>query len=203
MGLQDLGKVAQDIESATNRHFVREFRARRGEFQYNGPGAGTRFIVETHGKRPIIMVDPTHVTAMTRVWNCSELQALRNILIHELGHFAYLMQSRATAPKPGTALAARLDWCFMREAQAAAYAYRVAKELKAKGLAAQVAGPSLAPDLFDVLSTAEASGKNLFEAAKAMYSRDPRYIAYCRDDPGWGDASPPVSLPARSGQRGR
>ena len=203
MSFQDLGKIAADIESVTNRHFVREFRARRGEFRYNEPSAGTRFIPETRGKPPLIVVDPNHVTVMTGLWTCSELHAVRNILIHELGHFAYLMQSRAIAPKPGAPLAARLDWCFMREAQAAAYAYRVAKELKAKGFPAQVAGPSSAPDLFGVLSAAEASGKNLFEAARAMYSQDPGYIDFCRNDPGWNGASPPASPVAHGKRRGR
>lgn len=192
MTMQNLRKIAEDIDSPTNRHFVREFLARRGEFRYNVAGAGTRFIPETRSKRPVIGVDPSHVAVMVRMWGGSELQAVRGILIHELGHFAYLMQNRVTEPTAGTALAARLDWCFKREAQAASYAYRVAKELRAKGHAAHVAGPSTVPDLFDTLAAAEGAGRNPLEAAKAKYSADPGYISYCRNDPGWSRLAPPA-----------
>ena len=90
------------------------------------------------------------------------------------------MQAKATRPVPTGPATAHIDWCYMHEARAALFAYKVAKELRAKGLTAYVIAPTSTMDACGALTEAERTGKNLLMLAKSYYAASSFYTATCR-----------------------
>jgi hypothetical protein len=171
--------IARDLGSPTFQQARKLYVAKRGAFQYKA-GAFSRYVENVDARfAGTIFVEPTHVAKMAKVLG-SEGLAVQGILIHEMGHYVYVEQNNATHPQPGNSVAAALQWCLMREAQASLFAYRVAKELKAKGKPGFVIAPTHGVDIYDLMADGEKHGRNLFTIARDVYASDTEYTLFCR-----------------------
>jgi hypothetical protein len=180
MSLPDIGGVARTINSPLFPGSLADFYARRGEFRYS-PGQGSHYLEDEKDPRRAgaIVIDPDHINKLVRYYG-SSVEAIRALLIHEMGHFMYRFQDRATQPGTAQEVDASVSWCLKREAQASMFAYRVVKELKARGSSGVVVSPNGAGDLFSALAEAERAGRNRLELAYSAYASNPQYALYCR-----------------------
>lgn len=195
MSLRDIEQTARRIESPLFQGAREQLYARGGKIEYS-PGGGTQYAPNRIPHRAgDILVDPLRVERYTRFFGTT-LQVLRTALIHEMGHFMGELQDKATKPKAEAPPTAHVDWCYMIEARATLFAFKVAKELKAKGLPAYVMAPTPTMDVFSALAEAEHTGKNLLMLAKSYYAADTTYTLYCRREIIWtGD---PLAAPMQT-----
>lgn len=89
----DLKTVMLGIESTLAHDVATDFFAKQGAIEYNARGQGNRYEpgdtrLGTAGK---IIIDPKSIEVLTSR-SGSELQAARDIITHELGHFRYALQ---------------------------------------------------------------------------------------------------------------
>ena len=183
MSLPVLNEVARSIQSPLFQGARSLFVAQHGLFKYVTPGTGAFYKRDETGLTAgVIEVGTAYLNAMIR--NIGNMAAPA-ILVHEMGHFMYAKQNFATQRLLNRSVAAVADWCLMREAQAALFGYRVAKELKAKGLPMAVLAPPPDYDIFDRMAAAERTGANLLTLAKAVYAADNTVVRYCRGETDW------------------
>lgn len=182
MAYVDLAVVAKGIQgSSTMANTLNSFFAKGGVIGYNQPGEGTRYVSnDVAGKAGTILIDPTHPSKMLS-WTGSELEATRDLIIHELGHFQYELQDKAMFSQAQTSVDARIDYCFTREAEASVFAFQVARELKSVNIRAEVPGTAANADLYSLMATVfNSSTQNLLNAVKSQYANDKAYAEYCQ-----------------------
>jgi hypothetical protein len=150
------------------------------------------------GRAGIILIDPLAQTSIAAKVG-GDVQAARDLITHELGHFVYELQDKASFTAAQSSVEARVEYCYMREAEASMFAFAVTSELKAQGIQSQVLGTSATPDLYNLISTSLLSGKNdVWSLTKGAFANDPQYAKYCKDNFGKVNAyiAPDGSAPA-------
>jgi hypothetical protein len=191
MSLPDILGTARRIESPLFQGARELFTAKDGKMKYGRPGVTTHYIPTGNpAKAGIIVIDPMDVEGQARFFG-SPLGALRTLLIHEMAHSLGELQAKATRPIPSAPPTSHIEWCYMHEARATVFAYRVAKELKSKGLPAYVTAPTSTMDVFDAMAEAERRGANLLMLAKSYYAASTYYTMLCRSQVP-GTAQPPA-----------
>jgi hypothetical protein len=134
MNYLDLASVAKGIQSTSSTKALDSFFANGGVIGYNVSGQGTRYVSnDVPGKAGTILIDPLAQNLVAGKVG-GEVQAARDLITHELGHFVYELQDKATFTAAQGSVEARVDYCFMREAEASMFAFAVASELKTKEL---------------------------------------------------------------------
>lgn len=178
MSMPDLWNTARNIEGPLFQGARELFLAKQGKMEY--AEGRTRYTPTgdpaVAGK---IIVNRIELNGYTQFFG-GVLQSLRVCLTHEMGHFMGELQAKASRPSADGPATAHIDWCYMHEARATLFAYRVAKELQAKGLPAHVLAPTHTMDVFAVMAEAERTGKNLLMLAKSFYTTSSTYTATCR-----------------------
>jgi hypothetical protein len=180
MAYLDLLSVARGIQSSYNAKNLNDFLSKGGVIGYNQAGEGTRYVSnDAPGRAGTILIDPTHPGLMSAKFG-GELQATRDLIVHELGHFVYEGQDKAMFPAATVSVEARMSFCFERETEASMYAFQVAQELKAQGIRAEVPGTSAIPDLYKLIETNfSGSHEAAWSAVTSAWKSDPQYAAYC------------------------
>lgn len=179
MSLPDLFETMRRIESPLFQGARELFVAKHGKLKYAVGGRTSYKPTGLLDEAGVIIINRLELEGYARVFG-STLEALRTCLSHEMGHFMDELQSMATRPAPTAPLTAHIDWCYMQEARATLFAYKVAKELTTKGLPAHVLAPTSTLNVFDAMAEAERTGQNLIMLAKSYYAADSHYTATCR-----------------------
>lgn len=197
MAYLDLMSVAKGIQSEYNTKNLNNFLSKGGVIGYNQAGEGTRYVSnDAPGRAGTILIDPTHPGAMAAKFG-GDVQATRDLIIHELGHFVYELQDKAMFAAAEKSVEARMEYCFMRETEASMYAFQVAQELKAQGIRAEVPGTSAVPDLYKLIESNYDS--NPMRTVMSAWKSDPQYASYCARNFGKVNAyiPPDAAAPAK------
>jgi len=150
----NLKTTLQGILGATMKSAVNAFLAGQGQedYVYNAHSyLEVKSLVNNLSAPGTIHINPNDVAAFADTLNISYLSALKSVLVHEIGHAQYAT-SDLTAYSGDPAKMA--DWCYQREGEAAAFAFKVTTELVATGGYLSVAGPPSMPDLYSVMVAA-------------------------------------------------
>lgn len=179
MNRPDIAEVARRVPSKLFQGARELFVAQHGTFSY--ARGGTRYVADENNPNNAgeILIDPDELESKLPFYQAPAV-VVETLLSHELGHYMYAKQTRATAPRSGASVDAAADWRHMRQAQASLFAYRVAKELKAKGHPAYVTAPTGTMDIYDAMAQAERGGRNVLMLAKTVFAADPTYTLFCR-----------------------
>ena len=119
--------------------------------------------------------------------------AAKDLAIHELGHVVYQQRDYENNPGDNAPLAAKVDWCLTREAEATFFSFSIAKEDHARGGKLHVPGTDAQPDLYNLMLSATAGvdersvmfEKKGIEFAKDLFSHDAKYVQFCSDPKNW------------------
>lgn len=183
----DLKTTLQGIPGETMKSAVNAFIAGQGQEKYDYQAHSylqVNSLVNNLSAPGTIHINPNDVAALADTLGISYLSALKSVLVHEMGH-AQFATADLTAYSGDPAKMA--DWCYQREGEAAAFAFKVTTELKAIGGYLPVAGPPTMPDIYDVMAAA-VQGMDprstqytlaLIHAAQAKYAADPTYQKFC------------------------
>ena len=144
-------------------------------------------------KNGIIYIGTASVDNYAKKMDIPQPWAVKDIAVHELGHVVYQQRDYQNNPGDNAPLAAKVDWCLTREAEATFFSFTIAKEVKAQGGTLHVVGTDSVPDLYNKMLSATAGidprsvmfEKKGIEFAKDFYSHDAKYVQYCSDPKNW------------------
>lgn len=118
-------------------------------------------------KNGTIYIGTQSVENYAKKMDISLVWAARDLAIHELGHATYQQRGYESNPGDNAPLAAKVDWCLTREAEATFFSFTVAKENHAQGGNLHVPGTDAVPDLYNMMLSAT----NGIDPRSVMYEK--------------------------------
>lgn len=200
----DLPTLLRSIKSPTMQSQVNAYFAQGGSVTYDGKDH-SHYIpkplfnnISAPGEIHINAIDITSTAARLGAPATAVAKAM---LAHEMGHAVYATADLSNYQ--GT-VEGRISWCIKREAEAAAFSFKVGMEQKGTDVGSFIVlGPPTKPDLFPYLAAA-VSGiaiqsnqyiDKLVDAAKSYYGADPSYYSRCEKWAKDGGLPPSYQLP--------
>ncbi|MBV6323643.1 hypothetical protein [Duganella violaceipulchra] len=144
-------------------------------------------------KNGTIVIGTFAIDAYAKTMNISPLWAARDLTVHELGHAYYQQRDYITNPGDNAPIAAKVEWCMTREAEATFFSFTVAVENHAQGGNLRVPGTDSQPDLYSAMLSAIGGidpRSSQYEIqgiafAKNIFKNDTKYVSYCSNPDNW------------------
>lgn len=200
----DLPTLLRGIKSPTMQSQVNAYFAQGGSVTYDGKDHShyvPKPLFNNISAPGEIHINASDITSTAARLGAPATAVAKAMLAHEMGHAVY---STADLSNYQGTVEGRISWCIKREAEAAAFSFKVGMEQLGTDVGSFIVlGPPTKPDLFPYLAAA-VSGVNiqsnqyidkLVDAAKSYYGADPSYYSRCEKWAKDGGLPPSYQLP--------